>query len=168
MKVHLCFAIMFFQLAASLRQDAKSLRSRATAILDTPAGAKHKDGHDQRSLAAKKVTTTVAVKVVEPQQIVCPDGFTMDTFGKCCNSRVGETILNGVCCPAGVMTVASSNGSLSQWKCCAPGQIAALDSIGFSFCCPPDAVIASRDGKCCDSVAAANGLCEWYDPYLSP
>jgi hypothetical protein len=49
MKIHLCFAIMFFQLAASLRQDAKSLRSRTAAVLDTPAGgAKPKADHDER------------------------------------------------------------------------------------------------------------------------
>jgi hypothetical protein len=67
-KIHFCFIMIFqltatFQLAASLRPDAKSsLRSlRAATVLDTPAaagGAKPKDELDeQRSLGKKKVVT---------------------------------------------------------------------------------------------------------------
>jgi hypothetical protein len=97
MKIHLCFATMFFQLVASLREDAMSLRLRAT-VLDTPAGgAKPKAGlHDERGLA-KKVTTTVEVRVVEPAQVGCADGVTMDSLGNCCG--VGETTVGGICCP---------------------------------------------------------------------
>jgi hypothetical protein len=83
----------------------------------------------------------------------------MDTLGKCCNVGAGETILNGVCCPAGVTAVASPNGY--HWNCCAPGQIAVLNIFGLSFCCPPETVTLSPSGKCCDDVAAANGLCDW-------
>jgi hypothetical protein len=165
MKIHLCFAVMFFQLAASLRHDTKLLRSRAT-VLDTPAGGvKPKAGHDERGLGKTKVvTTTVLVKEVQPQQIVCPAGFTMDTLGKCCNTGAGETILSGVCCPAGVTAVASPNGK--QWNCCAPGQIAAPTWMdygvrveGASLCCPPDTVV-SYAGKCCNVAQYCKGECD--------
>jgi hypothetical protein len=69
---------MFFQLVASLHQDATLLHLRSTA-----GGANLKAGQNERSLAKKEVvTTTVGVNVVEPKQ-ACPDGVTMDTSGKC-------------------------------------------------------------------------------------
>jgi hypothetical protein len=94
---------MFFQLVASLRQDATLLRLRSTVA----GGANLKAGQNERSLAKREVvTTTVGVNLVEPKQ-ACPDGVTMDTSGKCCG--VGETTVNGVCCPAGVTATSSFN-----------------------------------------------------------
>jgi hypothetical protein len=154
MKIHLCCALMFLQLVASLRQDARSLRARAT-VLDTLAGgAKLATGlHDERGLA-KKVTTTVAVRVVEPQQIVCADGVTAtDASGKCCG--VGETTVNGVCCPAGVTAVASINR-----QCCAPGQIAVPNVLGNTFCCPPWVRVADTLGNCCDAPVDGRQFCD--------
>jgi hypothetical protein len=118
MKILFCF-IMFFQLVASLRMDAKSsLRSLRATVLDTPTAAAGGGGgegakpqhelDEQRSLGKKKVvTTTVAVNVVGPPQTVCQEGATMDSYGKCCGA--GETITNGVCCPVGV-EVSTSDG----------------------------------------------------------
>jgi hypothetical protein len=151
MKIHLCFATMFFQLVASLREDATSLRLRAT-VLDMPAGgAKPKAGHDERGLA-KKVTTTVAVRVVEPTQVGCADGVTMDSLGNCCG--VGETTVGGFCCAAGVTAVNSFQ------RCCQPGQLAAPSMFGFRYCCPPDTNVASSYGTCCPaSVTVAPYYC---------
>jgi hypothetical protein len=151
MKIHFCLVIMFFQLVASVRSEAKSsLRTRATAVANSMD-----DGHDERDLGAKKVTTTVAVNVVQPQQ-VCPDGVSMDSSGKCCG--VGETTVNGVCCPAGVTAASSYNG-----QCCAPGQIAASNMWGSTFCCPPETKVTAHDGKCCDaSVTVAKLFCEYW------
>jgi hypothetical protein len=122
MKIHLCFAIMFLQLVASVRQDARSLLARATVLETSAGGAKLATGHDERGLA-KKVTTTVAVRVVEPTQIVCADGVTAtDASGKCCG--VGETTVNGICCPPGVTAVDGAG------KCCQPGQIFVTSIFG--------------------------------------
>jgi hypothetical protein len=153
MKIHFCFVIMFFQLVASLRSEAKaSLRLRSTA------GAKPKAGHDERDLAKTKVVTAkaVTVNVVEPQQIVCPGGAPADSSGKCCG--VGETTMNGVCCPVGVTATSSYYG-----QCCAPGQIAASNMWGYTFCCPPETKVTSHEGKCCDaSVTVAKLFCEYW------
>jgi hypothetical protein len=142
MKIHLCIVITFFQLAASLRQDDRSLRGF------TDVDTKNKDG--ERGY----VVPTSAVTVVEPKQ-ACADGVTAtDSAGKCCG--IGEMTVNGVCCPAGVTAVASISG-----QCCAPGQIAAPNLFGFTFCCPPDSKVASSSGTCCNaSIKVAKLLCE--------
>jgi hypothetical protein len=151
MKIHLCFASMFFQLVASLREDATSLRLRAT-VLDTPAGgAIPKAGHDERGLA-KKVTTTVAVRVVEPTQVGCADGVTMDSLGNCCG--VGETTVGGFCCAAGVTAVNSFQ------RCCQPGQTAASTPSGFQVCCAPGTTAADNKANCCRvGETTVNGVC---------
>jgi hypothetical protein len=61
MKIHLCFATLFwFKLAASLHQDATShLRSDCDTTADMPVQAKHKEVHDQRNLAAGALTGLV-------------------------------------------------------------------------------------------------------------
>jgi hypothetical protein len=154
MKIHFCFVVMFFQLVASLRSEARSsLRSRATVLNTATGGANPTEGQNERDLRAKKVvTTTVVVNVVQPQQ-ACPDGVNMDSSGKCCG--VGETTVNGVCCPADVTVISSFNR-----QCCVPGQIAVANFFGHTFCCPPQAVVASNDGKCCDAAVAEKLYCD--------
>jgi hypothetical protein len=152
MKFYLSFATMFcFQLVASLRPDAKALRLRSTA------GAKPKAGHDERGLAKTKVVTTTAVTVVEAKPVLasCAPGVTAaDSAGHCC--KVGETIVNDICCPAGVTAT-------SSWyqMCCAPGKVAATNMFGFTYCCPPGTKVYAHDGCCDASITVAKLFCDW-------
>jgi hypothetical protein len=151
MKFYLSFATMFcFQLVASLRPDAKSLRLRSTA------GAKPKAGLDKRDLAKTKVVTTTAVTIVETKPVLasCAPGVTAaDSAGHCC--QVGETIVEDVCCPAGVTAVSHFQ------VCCKPGQVAAPNFFGSKYCCPAGTKVSAYDGCCDASITVAKLFCDW-------
>jgi hypothetical protein len=139
-----------FQLVASLRPDAKSLRSRSTA------GATAIASHDERDLAKTKVVTPTAVTIVETKPVLasCAPGVTAaDSAGHCC--KVGETIVDDVCCPAGVTAV-------DYYQiCCKPGQVAAPNMFGSKDCCPAGTKVSAYDGCCDSSITVAKLFCDW-------